>query len=235
MTSKHLVIAVEGIIGSGKSTLAEELGRALGDQTLVLQEPDERFGANPYLADFYGDMERWAFTMQIHLLQSRWRYHRLAQEYAMAGKGDAIVDRSAMGDTAFARLQVASGAMSEREFGTYRNLYHAMTEVMLLPNVCVRLLVDPEIALERITKRAEARAGRKCEIGISLDYLRDLDREIGHMVDVLRRQGVMILDMPWDVDKYTVEDRSRAVSGIASRLREWSPPDLFLDLHRRTV
>lgn len=232
---KYLVVAIEGTIGSGKSTLADELGEELGPNTLVLQEPDERGGANPYLGDFYEDMARWAFTMQVHLLQSRWRLHRLAQEYAMSGRGHAIIDRSAPGDTAFARLQVKTGAMTEREFATYGKLYHAMTEVMLLPNICIRLLVDPHVALERIQKRADARAGRKCEVGISIDYLKSLDREISHMTEVLRRQGVMVLDTPWDVDKYTSEDRSRAVKGLSSRLQEWVPPDPFLDLHRRTV
>ena len=234
------VVIIEGIIGCGKSTLADELGEALskhsGLPALVLQEPDEQDNANPYLDDFYGDKARWAFTMQAHLLQARWRMHRLAQEYALGGLGHAVLDRSYFGDTAFARLQVRNKDMSDREFATYSSLYHAMTEIVLLPNVCIRLLVSPEVANERIARRAEKRDGRKEEAAsVDLGYLKSLDREITHMCGVLQSMGVKIIDTPWDVDKYTEGDRRRTVNALASRIVEYEPPDLFLDLHRRTV
>jgi deoxyadenosine/deoxycytidine kinase len=62
------MIAIEGLIGSGKSSLTRELGPALGKNTLVLMEPDEKDNANPYLADYYTDGPRWAAIMQTHLL-----------------------------------------------------------------------------------------------------------------------------------------------------------------------
>lgn len=231
----YKVVIVEGVIGVGKSTLSSELGDALGAGTLVLMEPDERKRANPYLALFYSDRPRWALTMQLHLLALRYRMHQHAQWHAMGGRGHAIVDRSLPGDTAFARLQLKLGDMSQDEFDTYAAVYHAMTSTVLLANVCVRLLVAPEVALERIQKRMERQTGRRCEAGVSLDYLKALDREIDHMAAVLRAQGVMVLDMPWDVERDTAEQRGQAVRGLAARIESLEPVDWFLDLHRRTI
>ncbi len=229
------VVIVEGLIGAGKSSLSKELSEALGEETLLLMEPDEKDGANPYLSDFYGNQSRWAFTMQTHLLQARYRMHLQAQWHAMNKYGDAVLDRSYFGDTAFARLQLTMGAMTSTEFDTYKSLYHAMTASVLLPNVCVRLLVSPEVSNHRISKRMEEQTGRRCENVIDLKYLQNLDTEISHMVNVLRNQGVTILDVPWDVDRSTREDRRCAVEGLAARIREAKVMNPLLDYHRRTL
>ena len=228
-------VIVEGIIGVGKSTVSVELGRALGDTTLTLMEPDEQDNANPYLAMFYEDQKRWAFTMQMHLLSARYSMHELAQWHVMSGQGHAVLDRSFYGDTCFARLQLKNKAMSQLEFNTYRDMYHRMTAHVLLPNVCIRLLVSPTTAAERIRGRMEDREGRQCEKAIDLDYLYNLDQEITNMTSVLRNQGVMVLDMPWDVERGDPVARGEAVRGLAARIRELEPPDPFLDLHRRTI
>lgn len=229
------VIIVEGLISGGKTTLTKELGAALGDKTLVLIEPDEKDGANPYLADYYGDSARWSFTMQTHLLALRYRMHLHAQWHAMQGYGHAILDRSYFGDTAFARLQVKMGLMSDREYATYAALYHSMTASVMLPTVCLRVLTSPETAGRRIISRMEKETGRKCETAIDLDYLRGLDQEIDHMVDVLRHQGVTVLDIPWDEDRDTPELRKSAIEGLAARIHSLNPPDRFLDMHRRSI
>lgn len=233
--TKHKVVIVEGVVGAGKSILSQELGRALGPTTLMLLEPDEKKDANPYLASFYGDRPRWAFTMQIHLLQARYAMHLQAQWHVLNNYGDAVLDRSYFGDTAFARLQLALGDMTQREFDTYAAIYQRMTASVLLPNVCVRLLVAPRVAQQRIMRRMEIETGRKCESVIEESYLIGLDREIDHMTSVLRAQGVTILDMPWDVDRLSEEDRHQAVEGLAARIHGLQPVDHFLDLHRRTI
>jgi len=229
------VTVVEGLIGSGKTSLSRELGQALGDSALVLFEPDEKDGANPYLSDYYGDPERWAFVLQVHQLQARYRMHLHAQWHALQGHGHAVLDRSYFGDTAFGRLQVKLGLMTQREFDTYSSIYHAMTATVLLPNVCVRVLVSPQTCNERIARRMETETGRTCEQAIDLDYLLALEREIDHMVAVLRSQGVVILDVPWDVDRDSPEARRSAVESLAARIEGIEPPDFFLDLHRRTL
>lgn len=233
---RHKVIIVEGLIGSGKTTLSRELGQAL--DALTLFEPDEKGengGGNPYLADYYGDPARWSFILQVHQLQARYRMHLSAQWHAMEGRGHAVLDRSYFGDTAFARLQVKTGLMTEREFKTYTSIYHAMTASVLLPNVCVRVLASPEVCNSRVAKRMESETGRVCETAINLNYLRGLEQEIDHMVGVLRSQGVTVLDMPWDDSRDTPEARSGAVGALAARISALSPPDLFLDTHRRTT
>ena len=235
MAESPKVIIVEGLIGGGKTSLSRELGQALGDSTLVLFEPDEKKNANPYLADYYEDPARWAFVLQVHQLQARYRMHLHAQWHVMQGHGHAVLDRSYFGDTAFARLQLKLGWVSQREFDTYSSIYHAMTAGVLLPNVCIRVLVSPEVCNERIARRMKEETGRVCEQAIDLDYLRALELEIDHMVSVLRSQGVSILDVPWDVDRDSPESRKTAVDSLAARIKSIEPPDLFLDRHRRTL
>jgi len=235
---KRKVIIVEGLIGSGKTTLTRELGKALGEQTLVLFEPDEKEengATNPYLADYYEDPARWSFVLQVHQLQARYRMHQHAQWHAMQGHGDVVLDRSFYGDTAFGRLQLKQGLMSQREFNTYQDIYHAMTATVALPNVCLRVLASPETCSARVAKRMEIETGRKCESVIDLDYMRGLELEIDHMVSVLRSMGVTILDVPWDTTRDSEHMRAGTVEALAARIRGLEPPDYFLDLHRRTT
>lgn len=232
---RHPVVIVEGLIGSGKSTLSVELGKALGENCLVQLEPDEKNNANPYLAMFYEDMRRWGFTLQINQLALRYRMHLRAQWHAMSGGGPAILDRSFYGDTCFARMLNKMGHIDDNEFQTYKQIYQAMTASVLLPNVCVRVLVSPSVSNDRIAARYSKREGRECESAIDLQYLRNLDVEISHTVDVLRKQGVNVIDMPWDVDRDSEEDRHIAVMSLAERIKEYRPVDVFLDMHRRTV
>lgn len=229
-----LVLIVEGLIGAGKSTLTQELGAALGTNTLILMEPDEQGNTNPYLADFYGDKDRWAFTMQVHLLGARYQMQMHAQWHTIGGHGHAVCDRSFYGDTCFARMMHRTGQISDREFETYRMLYQSMTAGVLLPSVCVRLHLDPTVAASRIQKRAERRSGRKSELVIDVGYLRALDAEIDATVKVLREQGVHVIDVDWNSDRDRVADRVSVVSDLVQRIGATSEPDLF-DLHHRRV
>lgn len=230
------VIIVEGIIGAGKSSFTRELASEFGVDTLYLQEPDEKDNANPYLADFYASQQRWSYTMQTHLLQARYKMHLHAQWHAMTTGKNAVLDRSYFGDTAFARLQLKMGDMSQREFDTYESIYHAMTANVLLPNVCIHLKVTPEVAQQRIIRRMEDETGRRCEDVISLQYLRDLSGEEDMVIQTLENQGVRVLNLPWDEDRSDPSARLETIRGIADYITNYQPPgDMFLDLHRRTV
>lgn len=230
---KGTVCIVEGLIGAGKSSFSEELKNEI-EGSIALMEPDEQNGANPYLANFYGDMERWAFTMQIHLLQARFRMHQHAQWMAMSGNGHVILDRSYFGDTAFARLQLYNGTMTSDEYETYRGIYSAMTASVLLPNVCVHLKVSPEVAAQRIDKRASERSGRLCEKVIDLGYLKHLDAEINQVVEVLGSQGVKVVEVPYDLDRPDKSSRTSIIKKVAAEIRNISTPDLF-ESHRRSI
>ena len=227
------VVVIAGLIASGKSTLAAELAEAIKD-ALFLAEPDERDNANPYLGLFYGDKLRWPFTMQVHLLALRFRQHQQAQWHAMNTGGVAVLDSSYFQDTCFARMLVKAGDMSPDEFTTYRTLYQAMTASVLLPNVCIRVLVDPVAAQQRLATRLEQRTGRAPEKVIDLGYLQALDHEIGHMVGTLRGLGVTTIDLPWDTERESPAQRAQTVRALAQRILALEPVDLFLDLHRRT-
>jgi deoxyadenosine/deoxycytidine kinase len=161
--------------------------------------------------------------------------HLAAQWHALSGQGHAILDRSYFGDTAFARLQLEDGSMTEDEFDTYCGIYHSMTATVLLPNICVRLLVSPAVALERVKRRMEIETGRQCESGIPIEYQENLDKHLSHMCNVLRQMGVTVYEMPWDIDRMSASDRQLSVEALASRIETLEPPDFFLDLHRRTI
>jgi deoxyadenosine/deoxycytidine kinase len=227
------VIIVEGIIAAGKSVLSQELSDALGG--IIFTEPDEKGDVNPYLADYYKDAERWSYPMQTHLLGLRYQIHQYAQWHCLSTGGYAVIDRSLPGDVSFAHVQRRMGLMTEKEFNTYRQLYHIMLEGVHLPNICVRLLVNPETSLRRIQKRMRDETGGTCETSVDLGYLKMLDEEITHMVQVLNKQGVVILDVPWDVDRDTKEDREESIRALVSRIEGVCIADPFLDIHRRTV
>ena len=126
--------------------------------------------------------------------------------------------------------------LDEREFATYRALYHAMTESVLLPAYCVRIVVEPKVAAQRIQRRAAVETGRSSEAAkVDLDYLRALDNEIEYMTGVLERMGVRVEHFAWDMDRDTAEHRAQAVGGLAARIARFEPADFFLDLHRRTA
>jgi deoxyadenosine/deoxycytidine kinase len=236
MSHKKAVGIVEGNIASGKSTLSDQLAEALGKDTLVLKEPaDQKDNMNPFLDLYYEDPRRWAFTTQVHLLQARYRMHLQAQWHAMNGAGHAILDRSFYGDTAFANVQWELDSINLKEFESYASIYEAMTASVLFPTFCIRLLVTPEICLERVEKRKRDNPGRHCEESITLDYLQRLDRAIDHMVRVLNQQGVIIIDMPWDVDRSTPESRQSAIDALAERIKSMKPLNWFLDKHRRII
>jgi deoxyadenosine/deoxycytidine kinase len=225
------VIIVEGIIGAGKTTFSRLLSEHLDCQWL--QEPDEKKG-NPYLASFYKDPTRWALTMQLHLLNTRFRMHQHAQWSTMQNSQSVIIDRSYFGDTAFARLQLKNGTLTKEEYDTYVMSYHNMTSNVLLPQICIHLITTPEVSNKRISKRMEIQTGRKCESAIDLQYLRDLDTEETLMIDTLEKQGVKIFRMEWNDEK--TEDEIRiSIKKLCDEINSYTVPDLLMDLHRRTI
>lgn len=232
---RKAVIILEGLISSGKTTLARELGEAL--DALVLLEPDEKEGANPYLARYYEDPNRWALTMQLHLLGKRFEMHSLAQWHALQGQGHVVMDRSYYGDTAFAHLQLERGTMTPEEFETYCTLYRAMTAHVMYPTVCVHLQVDPEVANLRKAARMRKETGRQCEACIPLDYLQGLDREIRLMVGTLEHQGVKVIPLDWNDDKASPEARAKAIQDLATTIRDLASraENPLLDRHHRRL
>ena len=230
MNKNGKVIITEGIIGVGKTTFSEALSEHLNAQWM--KEPDEESG-NPYLRSFYEDSKRWALTMQLHLLNTRYRMHMSAQWCSMQSGKNIVIDRSYFGDTAFANLQFENGTLTEDEFNTYSMSYHNMTSCVLLPQVCVFLDVEPETAQNRVKKRMEIQTGRVCENAISLQYLIDLKKHQDRVIQTLNDQGVNVIKLNWNTDR-TKNEIYLIAKNVADQITDLNQAS-FMDFHRRTV
>ena len=157
---KFIVIA--GNIGAGKTTLVEILSNRLGFSPFY--EPHEE---NPYLADFYEDMESWSFHSQVYFLTRRMKIHK---ELLLA-EGSVVQDRSVYEDAEiFARNLYLQGDFSTRDYSVYQDLYHILASLLPPPNLMVYLRASVDTLMQRIAKR-----GREYEAGISRDYLARLN------------------------------------------------------------
>jgi len=127
----------------------------------------EPVAENPYLADFYCDMNRWAFNSQVFFLTHRARSHR-----ELLGAGRPVVqDRSFYEDAeVFARAQYLLGSLSERDWKTYLGLYQTLTTLLAPPDLVVYLRASVPTLRKRITRR-----GRSIEAGITDEYLERLN------------------------------------------------------------
>jgi deoxyadenosine/deoxycytidine kinase len=155
-------IAVAGNIGVGKSTLVTLLCDRLGWQPFY--EPEAE---NPYLADFYRDMRSWAFHSQIFFLTHRLRAHRQLIDHPTS----VIQDRSVYEDAeVFACNLYQQDLISERDYGTYRELYQVLIEFLPPPDLVVYLRASVPTLLKRISHR-----GRDYERRINSEYLAQLN------------------------------------------------------------
>ena len=163
-------IAIAGNIGAGKSTLVGMLSESLGWQPFYEPVTD-----NPYLADFYEDMQAWAFHSQIYFLTRRLRIHR----QLMNVEGSVIQDRSVYEDAEiFAHNLHLQDSISERDYATYQELYKVLVEFLPPPDLVIYLKASVATLLDRIAIR-----GRDYERSISADYLSQLNQLYDNWVD----------------------------------------------------
>lgn len=155
-------IAVAGNIGVGKSTLVRLLSQRLGWKAFF-----ESVTENPYLADFYSDMRRWAFHSQIFFLIQRLRAHRQLALYPSS----VLQDRTVYEDAeVFARNLYLQGFIHQRDYDTYNELYQVLCESLPAPDLLIYLRAPVKVLYERILQR-----GRDYERRIDPDYLRQLN------------------------------------------------------------
>jgi deoxyadenosine/deoxycytidine kinase len=156
------VIVIEGQIGVGKTTMGEMMEQQF-DVSLYreLQHPE----THALLDRFYADQRRWAFTLQIHFLNERFRMIKQIHR-----DGGGILDRSIFGDRIFAEVLHADGEMNDEEFMTYSTLLENMLEHARNPDLLVYLDCSVDTALDRIRQR-----NRGLEAGIPREYLERLN------------------------------------------------------------
>lgn len=162
MQNKLRHIAICGNIGCGKTTLAGKLARHYGWQPLLESVDD-----NPYLRDFYEDMDRWAFHVQIYFLNSRFRQ---INEIRSSEKV-TVQDRTIYEDAyIFALNLFKSGHIHERDYQSYQDIFNSMIKFVEPPDLLVYLRADIPKLVSQIQKR-----GRDYEDAIRLDYLKNLN------------------------------------------------------------
>lgn len=155
-------VVLAGNIGAGKSTLVRMMCERLGWEPYY-----EPVTENPYLEDFYRDMKRWAFHSQVFFLTYRARAHRALMDVPRP----VVQDRSFYEDAeVFARALHRQGAMSDRDWDTYRGLYRTLTSLLAPPDLVVYLRASVPTLQRRIAQRARA-----FEASISDAYLDGLN------------------------------------------------------------
>ncbi len=197
---RHLAIA--GNIGSGKTTLAKKLADAYGWN---LQPED--LSSNPYLEDFYEDMKRWGFHMQIHLLVQRFNRVREIREASKP----TIQDRTIYEDAdIFAPNLHEMGLIDSRDYANFRALYETMSAALPPPDLMIYLKASVGSLVTNIERR-----GRKYEDNIRLDYLKRLNSRYDEWAETYTTGKILIVN----VDECNfADDREGELASIVAKI-----------------
>ena len=195
----HIVIA--GNIGSGKSTLAEMLAKHYGWEPFMEPVVD-----NPYLSDYYKDIKRWSFALEVFFLKERFRDLLRINE----AKHTIIQDRSIFeGVYVFTANNRAMGNLSDRDFETYMELFEQMMHVAKMPDLMIYLRASVPHLVANIQKR-----GRDYEQTIQLEYLQNLNERYEDFITHRYKGRVMVID----VDDLDFEHESHDFAGIVDKI-----------------
>ena len=198
-------VAVAGNIGAGKSSLTQALSEYFGWEAFF-----ERVDDNPYLSDFYEDMHRWSFNLQVFFLSSRFKHQR----YIESVPHSVVQDRSIYEDAKiFAPNLHEMGLMSKRDFENYTELFGIMTGYLQSPDLLVYLQSSVPTLVDHIQTR-----GRSFESNIRIDYLERLNRHYEKWIAEYDLGPRLIVNID-DLDFVNVpEHRSEIISQVESRL-----------------
>ena len=176
-----MYIAIAGNIGSGKTTLTEILTRHYNAKAYYEESN------NPYIGDFYNDMQRWAFHLQIYFLGSR-----IQQTLDMLASGDDVIvqDRTIYEDAhIFADNLHEMGLMATRDIETYMKIFRLVTTLIPKPDLLIYLKASVPTLISQIRKR-----GREYEMNIDELYLKRLNNKYNHWIDTIYEGEVLVVD-----------------------------------------
>ncbi|MBP6364662.1 Deoxyadenosine/deoxycytidine kinase [bioreactor metagenome] len=198
-------IAIAGNIGSGKTTLTRLLSKHYG------WEPKyEEVDNNPYLSDFYHDMQRWSFNLQIYFLKERFKG---LVEIERSGI-NVVQDRTIYEDARiFAPNLHAMGLMSSRDFENYNSLFDLMLSLVKPPELLIYLRSSIPNLVSQIHKR-----GRDYESGIRIDYLSGLNERYEKWISEYKDGKILIIDVDENKFEDKLEDLSNVIDKIDARL-----------------
>lgn len=200
---KHVAIA--GNIGAGKTTLTEKLGKAFKWDVLY-----ESIEDNPYLSDFYHDMKRWSFNLQIYFLHSRYK------QILEIIQGDKVVvqDRTIYEDAfIFAPNLHDMGLLSSRDYENYISLFHTMMGQIQPPDLLIYLRAGIPTLVAHIHSR-----GREYEGSMSLDYLKRLNERYEEWISDYREGRLLIINADELDFEHRAEDMGQIISSVQAEL-----------------
>lgn len=181
MLSSNVFLAVAGNIGAGKSSLTRLLSQKMGWKPMFESVED-----NPYLNDFYKDMKRWSFNLQVYFLSNRFRSHKAITE----GIESIILDRVIYEDAEiFARNLFEMGNMEERDYRNYVALYEVMTEYLHPPDLLIYLRASVDTLVRQIALR-----GRDFEQSIKREYLEQLNRHYESWIQRYNKGKLLVVE-----------------------------------------
>ncbi len=197
-----MYIAIAGNIGSGKTSLTEILAKRTGARAYY-EDSD-----NPYIGDFYEDMNRWSFNLQIYFLGKRIR----EAVTILAEGADLIQDRTIYEDAyIFASNLHELGLISSRDFDTYMKIFDLATGLIHAPHLLIYLKASVQTLVKQIKKR-----GRAYETGIQEDYLEQLNQKYEEWINDIYQGEVMTID----VDQVNFIEDPSLLDGVVARIAE---------------
>lgn len=198
-------IAVAGNIGSGKTTLTTLLSKHYG-WVAHFEDADD----NPYLNDFYEDMQRWSFNLQVYFLNSR--FNQVLQ--IRQGKKTVIQDRTIYEDAyIFAPNLHAMGLMTTRDYDNYFSLFKLMDTLVKAPDLLIYLRASVPTLVSQIQKR-----GREYENAIRLDYLKRLNERYEAWISTYEAGKLLIIDVDENKFSEKAEDLGLVINKIDAEI-----------------
>lgn len=207
-------LAIAGNIGVGKTELTTRLSAELG--WMAYYEPVIQ---NPYLDDFYADMSRWSFHLQIYFLSERFK----AQVQIGASPLPFIQDRTIYEDAEiFARVLHDQGSMTDVDYRNYTALFHVLVGFLRKPDLIIYLKASPDVLMERIARR-----GRASEKSIGKDYIERLNFAYD---DWMRRARAETEVLEIDTDHVPLQGEAEGFARLVNDLKARYPRQAVLDL-----